>query len=288
MNRWTTRCIPLFTVLIAAVLLLAACADKSTEAPAREITVFAAASLTESFTQAARVFESSHPGVKVRVSFAASTALMAQIDNGAPADVFATARAKDLVRGYEAGWMKQGAARVFAGNSVVLLLNKRDLPEVHTIADLLQPGVRLVGCQPEVPVAYYIRNMLERAEALGELEPGMTARIQGAFVSRELSVKAISHKVELGAGNAGFVYGTDAHVALARNPDLMILPLPESWRVEVAYGITPLKGSRDYDLAEAFVDMITHEPGAALLTHYGFTPRDEPFDPDSPIILAMP
>jgi molybdate transport system substrate-binding protein len=246
-----------FSILIP---LLAAVAGSMPPAAAqRSVTVFAAASLTESFTQLGEDFEAAHPDVAVRFNFAGSQILVHQIEQGAHADVFASADQRWME--YAAGHgLLAGAARVFARNRLVVVVPKSNPGNVTRLEDLARPGLRVILAGPQVPVGAYSRA------ALRSLGPALEARALANLVSEEENVKAVVAKVELGEADAGIAYVTDV---TATRPRLALVELPDSANVIAGYPIAPVAGG-NRGLAEAFITAVLSTGGQARLRRWGF------------------
>jgi molybdate transport system substrate-binding protein len=258
-----------FLVLVPAVVVFAACGgnpSKTTGSGGRTtITVLAAASLRAVFADAAERFSTRNPGVDVRFSFAGTDALVTQIEQGAPADVFAGASMKYADRLASDGLIK--TAKSFATNSLVIIVPASNLAHVSSPADLARPGIKLVIAAETVPVGSYTRTELKNLDA--SLGPGFSERVLANVVSNEDSVDGVVSKVRLGEADAGFVYVTDARSAGA---DVMAIELPESAQAVATYPIAVLKGSAHALQAAAFVVFILSSDGQALLRQAGFAP----------------
>jgi len=226
----------------------------STPAVGGPVTVFAAASLTESFTRIGKDFEAAHPGTTVTFSFAGSSALATQINQGAPADVFASAAPANMATVTEAG-NAGGAPRVFARNQLVIAVPKGNPAHVTTLAGLAAPGVKVALCAPQVPCGAAARKAFDAA--------GVTV----TPVTQEQDVKAALSKVTLGEVDAALVYRTDARAASA---DVDAVEFPESAGAINDYPIVVLKDAPNRTAAEAFVAYVLSEPARRVLTEAGF------------------
>src|SRR5262245_625343 len=196
--------------LFAATLLapsLAASEPKASEQAT--LTVFAAASLAEPFGELGRMLESSHPGLKVRFNFAGSQPLAAQIEQGAAADLFASADER---------WMQyltqrekiEGEPRVFAHNSLVVIVPKSNPARIHDLPELAKRGVKVVVGSPATPVGAYTREALRRMGTLGlDYADNYAERVLANVVSEEDNVKSVVTKVQLAEADAGMVYRSD-------------------------------------------------------------------------------
>jgi molybdate transport system substrate-binding protein len=225
------------------------------------VRVFAAASLTEAFGEIAAAFEAGHRGTRVELSFAGSQVLRTQVEQGAAADVFASAdreHAEALVR---AGLL--GPTRVFARNLIVAVVPAGEA-KVRSLPDLGRPGTRVVLAGPAVPGGRYAAQALRRLDAEGGLGAGFGTRVLANVVSEETNVRAVLAKVVLGEADAGLVYATDASSARGR---VRVIDLPVE--VVAEYPIGVLAGSRS-PAAAAFVDLVTGERGRAILRRHGF------------------
>ena len=246
----------------AAVVAIAAGAATAPTASAETVRVFAAASLTEAFREIAAAFEAERPGTRVELSFAGSQVLRTQIEQGAPADVFASADGEHALALVRAGLL--APTRVFARNSLVVVV-PGEAARVATLADLARPGTRVVVAGPAVPAGRYAAEALRRLDAEGGLGTGFGGRVLSNVVSEETNVRAVLSKVVLGEADAGLVYATDA---LAGGSRLRVLELPVD--VVAEYPIGVVTGTRAPEAAAAFVALVLGERGQAILRRHGF------------------
>ena len=242
------------TALLVAVMLVANACGSEEPATPDSITVFAAASLTEAFTQIAADFENQQ-GTTVRLSFGPSDGLATQIQEGAPADVFASASPK---------WMDTVAEDPgvvdrsdFARNLLIVITPADNPAGVHSVGDLGRPGIKLVLAAEGVPVGDYAR------ELLGNIADEALANV----VSNEDDVKGVVQKVALGEADAGIVYRTDVTTAVAG--DLDVMDVPDDDNVAAVYPIAAL--ARAPGPARGFVTYVLG-PGQAVLQQAGFLP----------------
>jgi len=243
----------LFILLVAALL--------STAAFAQELTVFAAASLTEAFGEIAELFEQANEGVSVTLNFAGSSILATQIVQGAPADVFASADLVQMQVVVDAA-LNDGAPAVFARNRLVVI-TPTGSPVVE-LEDLGDEGVLLVLAGPEVPVGRYSR---EAIASLGTaFGAGYSERVLANVVSEEPNVRQVAAKVELGEADAAIVYSTDAAVLSG----ILVIDIPEQHNVVATYPIAVVAGSPQAELAHAFVEFVLSEAGQGVLASRGF------------------
>ncbi|GAB3280188.1 molybdate ABC transporter substrate-binding protein [Sinomonas notoginsengisoli] len=256
-----------FVALLAALLagLLAACGGMTTAggpaassatggAGQHSIRVFAAASLKQTFTALGQQFQAAHPGTSVAFSFAGSSDLAAQIAQGAPADVFASAdqATMDKVTGPR---LSDGSAKVFATNVLTIAVRPGNPSGITGLADLAKPGLKFVACAPQVPCGSAARSA-EKAAGVA-LKP----------VSEESSVTDVLGKVIAGEADAGLVYTTDVKGAAGK---VDAVAFPESSAAVNRYPIAALRGSKEAALAREFADFVAGPEGRKVLGDAGF------------------
>lgn len=246
----------------ASVLLLAltACAP----AQPTTLTVFAAASLQKPFTEIGQAFEQAQPNVSISFNFAGSQQLAQQLTEGAPADVFASANAKQLQVVSEAGRLNPEATQVFALNQLVVILPIDNPGQVAALEDLARPGLKIVLAAKEVPVGQYTLDFLSRAA----FTPTYQAEVLQNVVSYEDSVRGVLSKVALGEADAGVVYTSDVSGAEASR--VLQIEIPTALNVVAEYPLAPLADSAHPELASQFVNFVLSSEGQAILQKYGF------------------
>jgi molybdate transport system substrate-binding protein len=220
----------------------------------KTLTVFAAASLTEAFTTIGRHFQSSHPRVTVKFSFAGSSDLLAQLQQGAPADVFASADTATMDKAMSAH-LVSGKPVNFVSNTLEIAVPPHNPAKISSFADLAKPGVKLVTCAPQVPCG-------AAAEAVAK-----DAHVKLHPVSQEESVTDVLGKVESGDADAGLVYVTDVQSAGSKVEGIAF---PDSKNQVNIYPIATLSGSKDPALAKQFVATVTGPAGEKVLRADGF------------------
>jgi molybdate transport system substrate-binding protein len=261
------------TVLLAVALLLGlnSCAPGGgTSAPPAPtpLLVFAAASLTNAFDALAADFEAAQPGVDVVLNLGASQALRTQIEEGAQADVFASANRDEVKALVQAGLVDEAAAPVFAHNRLVVVLPSDNPAGVTSLQDLARPGVQIVVAAPAVPAGKYTRRLLESLAADATWGPAFCDAVLGNVVSEEETVRAVLAKVEIGEADAGFVYQSDAN----QSAQLLRLVLPPEHNPVAEYPMAALLNSPHAALAQEFVDYVLGAPGQQVLVANGFLP----------------
>jgi molybdate transport system substrate-binding protein len=239
---------------LATLLLLAAgCGDES-RAETGSVTVFAAASLTESFTRIGKDFEAADPAVKVTFNFAGSSQLATQINQGAPADVFAAASPATMKTVTDAGH-GDGTPVTFVRNQLVIAVPEGNPDRVTGLADLTRPGVKVALCAAQVPCGAAATKAFDAAGVA--LTP----------VTLEQDVKAALSKVKLGEVDAALVYRTDAKAAAS---DVDGVEFPESAGAVNDYPVVVLENAPNKTAAQAFVAYLLSDKGRAALTAAGF------------------
>ncbi len=228
---------------------------------AQSIVVSAASSLAESFQQLAELFEARNPGVRVELNVGGSSTLAAQIVQGAPVDLFASANEAQMAVVVAAGRV-DGEPSVFATNRLVVIAPPGS--PVREVRDLAADGVTLVLAGPEVPVGAYARTALSGMDALfGE---GFARAALANLVSEEPNVRLVAAKIALGEADAAIVYATDATAV----GSVTAIPLPAEVDVRARYPIAAIADGSHLEVARAFVAWVRSPEAQALLAGYGF------------------
>jgi molybdate transport system substrate-binding protein len=245
-------CLALATVL--SLTTLTACgSDDSSGGKKVTLRVFAAASLTESFTKLGKEFHKDHPETKVVFEFGPSSGLAEQIGQGAPADVFASASPTNMDTVVQAGSASE--PKDFVTNSAEIAVPPSNPATITQLADLAKPGVKLVVCQPQVPCGKVAAQVFAKAGL--KVKP----------VSEEVDVKSTLAKVTLGEADAGVVYVTDV---LAAGDKVKGIEIPAAQNASTTYPIATLTKSKHEKQAKEFVDLVLSGAGAAVLEKAGF------------------
>src|SRR5579875_1488495 len=211
-----------------------------------ELNVFAAASLTDAFNELGGVFESQQPGVRVVFNYGPSSGLRTQIEQGAPADVFASADEAQMRLAQQNGVIA-GEPRVFARNELVLITPHDNPGGIATLADLARPGLRLVTTGPQVPIGAYTRQLLQTLSADPAYGADFAERVLANVRSEENDVRAVVAKVALGEADGGIVYSSDVTPRVA-------------------------SGARQPELAERWIALVLSDTGQQALARWGFRP----------------
>lgn len=240
------------TVTVIVASALPGCSSRQPN----EMVVFAAASLKSTFTQLGIQFEKAYPGTEVRFNFAGSADLVAQLVQGAHADIFASADTENMIEAVDAGLIS-GPQIPFASNTLTIVTPPGNDRRIASFADLADPGTQVVVCAPQVPCGTATEK-LERITAV-TLKP----------VSEESSVAAVLTKIVSGQADAGLVYRTDAAAAGSKVDEV---PFAESSSAVNTYPLAILKGSADRSRAHRFVELVTAPTGQSVLAAAGFGP----------------
>ena len=231
------------------------------------VTVFAAASLTDAFNEIATEFKKANPGVELTFSFLGSSALRTQLEQGARADIFASADTVQMNAAKQSG-VVTGGDKIFVRNSLTIITPANNPGAVNAVADLKKPGLKLVLAAPEVPVGNYTRQMLSKASADPAYGATFSDDVLKNLVSNEANVKQVVTKVELGEADVGVVYGSDVTPSVA--PKLKAIAVPATINVIAEYPIALTKDASNPKAAQAFIDFVSGSAGQNILKKWGF------------------
>jgi molybdate transport system substrate-binding protein len=243
---------------LMTVAFLAACGSSGTPSASLSGTasVFAAASLTDSFKALGTAFQTAHPGTTVQFNFAGSPTLVTQIEQGAAADVFASADTTNMDKLKTDGFTAD-SSQVFAHNKLEIVVAAGNPTGITGLADLAKPGLIYITAAPTVPAGKYALQILA------------SAGVKVTPKSLETDVKSVVSKIELGEADAGIVYVTDVKAAGSK---VTGVPIPDSVNVIATYPIVSVKGAKNPNLANAFVAYVLSAEGQATLQSFGFLP----------------
>jgi len=252
-----------FVLLVSAVLLAAcggtggtASSSPSSASLSGFIHVFAAASLTASFNALGISFHQANPGVGVDFNYAGTPTLVTQIEQGAPADVFASADTTNMDK-LTADGFAPGASKVFARNQLEIVVAPGNPKGIKGLADLAKAGVIYISEAPTVPAGKY------------SLQALASAGVKVTPKSLETSVTAVISKIELGEADAGIVYTTDVKAAGSK---VQGVEIPAANNVIATYPIVTVKGTKSADVANAFINYVLSPTGQSTLATFGFLP----------------
>lgn len=255
----------IFIVLFLS-LVLAACRAPSAPSEPRTLTIYAAASLTDAFTDIGKAFEAKHSDVTVVFNFGGSQNLRTQIEQGAQVNVFASANTKEMETLVAESMIASGAPKVFLTNQLVVILPEDNPANLTSLQDLSKPGLKIVLAAEEVPAGRYARQILDHLNA--SLGADYKDKVLANVVSNEDNIRQAVTKVQLGEADASIVYVSDAVAA----PELQKIEIPADVNVTAEYPIAPLVKSANAELADEFIAYVLSADGQSTLKKWGFTP----------------
>ena len=254
--RWLT---PLLLLSLVACATGSSGPEKSTA-----IVVLAASSLTNAFTELAEAFMVQNEDVQVVLNYAGSSQLAAQLQEGAPADLFAPANVTQMARVIETGRINAGSETMFVSNRLTIIVPIDNPARIATLTDLAQPGVRLLLAAEGVPARQYTDEIIA-----GQPAPFQT-QFYANVVSAEENVRQVAAKIALGEADAGIVYNSDVTPDLVARVGQIIIP--DEQNVVALYPIAPLADAANPALAQTFIDFVLSPDGQAILAKWGFEP----------------
>lgn len=234
------------------------------------LTVFAAASLTDAFTELGQLLADQQPGVTVQFNFAGSSDLATQLAEGAPADVFASANKKQMDNAMNATRIT-GEPANFLTNSLVIIVPADNPAAIQTLADLAREGVKFVSAMPEVPIRGFTEEMLAKAAADPAYGVDFQTAVFANLVSEEANVRQLAAKIALGEADAGVVYKSDVTPEIA--DQVQVVEIPADLNVVAVYPIALVQDAPNPAMAQAFIDLVLSAEGQAVLAKWGFGPR---------------
>lgn len=256
----------ILSALVLAALAALAC-GQGRKPPAPVLTVFAAASLAGPFDEIVARYRERHAGVTVHVNYAGSQQLAAQLEQGARADVFASADQRWMEHVRRRGLVSDPPV-VFARNRLVAVIPESNPGGIHGLEDLGRAGLKLVLAADAAPAGRYSREVLGKLARLPGYPADYERRVLANVVSEEENVKAVVAKVHLGEADGGLVYRSDVTPALASR--LEVLEIPDAANVIASYPVALLERGREPGAARAFLELLLGSEGRAALTRHGF------------------
>jgi molybdate transport system substrate-binding protein len=237
------------------------------------LTIFAAASLTEAFTEIGESFEVANPGIEVSISLAGSQQLAQQLSQGAPADVFASADNQQMENVIMAGRVNPGTDQPFANNKLVLIMPGDNPGDIFDLGDLAKPGLKIVLADKAVPAGRYSLDMLARASEQDGFGEQFKLKVLNNVVSYEENVRAVLTKIILGEADAGIVYASD--ISGAQEEDITMIEIPEQVNITASYYIAPLSESTSVHRGMSFIRFVLSPTGQDILEQNGFSRAGE-------------
>jgi molybdate transport system substrate-binding protein len=254
--------------VLISLILLAVCGARGSAAPApsrRALTVFAAASLTDAFREIGAGFERRHPRTKVHFNFASSALLRTQIEQGAPADLFASADREQMTPLVKAGRLR--APVVFARNRLAIVTPAANPGRIEHPRDLGRPGLRLVITSEQVPIGRYTRAALAKMSDPGAFGPDFRKQVMRNVVSQEPNVRSLLSRVTLGEADAAIVYLSDARAGGTR---VRLIPIPGRYNVAAVYPAAIVDGSAQASIGQEFLTYLRSSESRGILKKHGF------------------
>jgi len=246
---------------LAALLVVAGCSPATTT-PA-ELNVYAAASLQDVLEELIDAYEEDHSDVHLVAAFDATSTLRAQIEEGAPADLFLAADTTNPQALHDAGLA--GTPVTFTGNRVTLVVPNDNPGAIDDWTDLASTGVAIIAAGKEVPITKYAEETIANLAAMPDAPAGYAAAVDSMIASREDNIRAVLTKIELAEGDAAFVYVTDA----ASSQDVTEIPLPESAAAEAIYD-GAVVGDDPPAASQEFLTWLTGSEAHAVFASFGF------------------
>ena len=261
-------------------LVLAACSSGATPAPSApasgaaaasaapsSLTIYAAASLKAALAKATTAYEAANPGTTLSISTDSSAALETQIEQGAPADLLLSADMANPQKLVDKG-LAAGGITKFAGNLLTVIVPAANPAGIQTPADLARSGVKVIAGGDTVPITKYAAQVVANLAKQPGYPADFVAKYTANIVSKEDNVAAVVAKIELGEGDAGIVYVTDAKTSTK----VMTISVPDAANVPATYGGIVVKASPNVAAAQAFLAWIAGPDGQTILASFGFLP----------------
>lgn len=261
----------IFAVLLAALVLSATmglCAGQP-----KELTVFCAASLTGAFGEIGQMYKN-ETNISVVFNFDGSQVLRTQIENGAYADIFVSANAKQMNLMKNEGFMNNSSIKVFTKTKPVIIVPNDNPAKIQNVSDLAKPGIKIVIGTKDVPIGDYTLQILAKLANDSIYGPEFRKNVMANVVSNETNVNYITSKVALGEADAGFAYKSDITKDLSGK--ITKIEIPDKYNVIAAYPMGVLRQSKYTPLAQKFINLVESDKGMAVLEKYGFEPAKSP------------
>jgi molybdate transport system substrate-binding protein len=232
-----------------------------------ELTIYGAASLKGALEAAKAAYETANAGTTLTLSTGSSAALETQIEQGAPADVFLSADATNPKKLVDAG-LADGAAVTFAGNELTVIVPTANPAGITSPKDLAWSGVKVIAAGDKVPITKYATQLVDNLAKEAGYHANFAAKYTANIASKEEDVKSVVAKIEMGEGDAGIVYVTDAKASTK----VTTVVVPPSANVPATYAGVVVKASKNAAAANAFLDWFAGPEGQAILSSFGFLP----------------
>lgn len=252
--------------LVFSIVVLG-CSSSDRKKDTKTLTIFAAASLTDAFTEIGRNFEATHDNVEVRFNFGGSSQLAAQINNGAPGDVFASANISQMTV-VESADKVEGTSAIFATNSLVLIVSVASGADISSLVALRNDDIRFITAVDGVPIREYTNTALASLSGDALYGADFMEAVFDNLVSEETNVRQVVLKVSLGEADAAIVYASDVTPDIADS--LTVIQIPTKYNIIAEYPIAVLSDAKEKTLAQQFVDFVLEADDT--LTKWGLLP----------------
>ena len=257
---------PVFVAIFAALVLsMSAGFAQSPD----ELTVFTAASLTGAFGEIGEMYEN-ETGIHVAFNFDGSQALRTQLENGAYADLFASANTKQMNAVRESGLVNNSSVAIFTRNKLSLIVPKDNPANIRNLTDLARPGVKIVMGTKDVPVGDYALQIIAKLGNDSAYGPDYETEVLANVISQETNVNYVVTKVALGEADAGFAYVSDVTQDMISKIDKIVIP--DEYNIIAEYPLGMLMESKYPAESQRFMDLVMSDEGRAVLEKYGFDP----------------
>ncbi len=247
----------------------------------QQLVVFAAASLTNAFEAIATEFEANNPTVEILYNFGGSSTLATQINQGAPADVYASANIDQMQWAVDAERIIE-TPQTFATNRLVIIVPIDNPANIQSIDDLAKSGIFLVLAAPDVPIRQYTDTLFESLVADPAYGESYRSAVLANLVSEEPNVRQVVAKIAFGEADAGIVYSSDVTEDIRE--DVLAIPIPDDINPIASYPIAIVEDAPNPAVAQAFIDFVLSSDGQDILLEWGFSPLESE-DSQKPCIL---
>ncbi len=254
----------LLGLLVLSIVVSCTSIQAENGAAENTITVYAASSLTDAFSEIATAFEAKNPDTAVLLNFAGSSQLAAQLREGMEGDLFASANPTQMETVIKAGRITPGTEQTFASNSLTVIVPADNPAAINSFEALAKPDVGLILASKGVPVRVYTD------EIIATMPPDFQTNFYNNLVSEEDNVRRVAAKIALGEADAGIVYTTDVTADLA--PKVQQIDIPVDQNLAAAYTLAPLSDAPHPELAVRFIEFVNSAKGRTILADFGFDP----------------
>ena len=234
------------------------------------ITIYAASSLTDAFSEIGKRFEADHPGTEVIFNFAGSQQLAQQLGQGAPADIFVSADQDQMQMVIASDRVKPENVKVLVGNKLAIVLPADNQANIRRLIDLARPGVKIIIADKEVPLGNYTLDFLEKASQDAAFGQEYKQNVLNNVISYEKSALAVYNEILRGEADIGIIYASEVNEQ--NQEQVLTLPIPEPLNVNVSYYIAPLNNSHNAELSGKFLSYALSMEVQDIMASYGFQP----------------